>query len=222
MKIKDLPISDRPREKAKRFGFDSLSNIELLAIILGSGVKSMNVMQLATNLLSDVGGIDGLMDSTYFSLKKMYGIKEAKALMLASIIELTKRIKLDNPIRYEKRYIEDLLVSYQETISSSYQEKLILVIVNSGLCVIKEKLLYIGTGDKLLISQRDIFREVFSINARYFYLVHTHPSNIGEPSELDILTTEKLAYKAKKAGLKLLNHYIITPERIVPIIDKEI
>ena len=218
MKIKDLPSSERPREKAKRFGFDSLSNSELLAIILGGGTKNMNVIQLATNLLSEVGGISGLTNYDYHHLKKLYGIKEAKALMLSGIIELYKRIDIDKSVPKEKRYIEELLIDYQSRISS-FQEQLILVVVNSAYQVIKEKLLYIGTKTNLLISTRDIFREVYNVDARYFYLVHTHPSGIAEASELDILTTKELAKKAKKAGLKLLNHYIVSDNSFIGLLD---
>lgn len=219
MKIKDLPLNERPREKAKRYGFDSLSNNELLAIILVSGVKNMNVMQLATNLLSEIGGINGLVDTSYYTLKKMYGIKEAKAMKLASVVELIKRIDI-NSNNKEKKYIEDLLLDYQKNISSSYQEKLILVIVNASYEIMKEKLLYIGTDKEIVVSSRDIFREVYYVDAKCFYLVHTHPSGIAEASEFDIISTKEIALKAHRAGLKLLNHYIVTPDSVCAIMKE--
>lgn len=221
MKIKDLPINERPREKAKRQGFNVLANNELLAIILGSGSKNVNVLQLATNLLSEVGGLEGLVNTNYYNFKKMYGIKEAKALMLASMNELFFRlIEIMNSPK-EKKYISDLLQNYQYTFANLSQEHLILVVVNSSYQIIKEKILYIGTNNKLLISFRDICKEVYSSNAHSYYLIHTHPSYISEASELDKLSTKKLFDKSKNAGLRLINHYIVTPTSYIAIMDEK-
>ena len=217
MKVKELPQEDRPREKAKRYGIDSLSNIELLAIILGSGYKDNNVLQLAANLLSEIGGLKGLTNSTYYSFKKISGIKEAKALMLASIGTLYKRISVLKD-EVDMRSIFDILESYRLNIETQSQEKVILIIKNSQKELV-EKTLYIGTEDEVNISIKDIVREVYQNNGKSFYLVHTHPSGLAIPSKLDILTTKVVKEKTKKAGLKLIDHFVVGKDGYISIYD---
>ena len=205
MKIKDLPKEERPREKAVRYGFNSLNNAELLAIILGSGTKEANVMQISTNLLSTIGGIKGLNNTSYYSLKRIYGIKEAKALMLASIMELYKRIN----ISFTHDGIIEIINKYEKLLEDEKQEKVILLLSKDGINIDAEKILYIGIENKVTIAMKDIYREVFTSDTRSFYLIHTHPTSYSIPSKEDIKTTLKIQEEAKKVGLKLLDHIII-------------
>ena len=205
MKIKELPNEERPREKALRYGINTLSNSELFAIILGSGTKNMNVLELATNLLSAIGGIKGLGHATYHTLKKINGIKEAKALMLASIGELYRRIDTNHE-RYE---IGDIIEKYVNSIKNETQEKVIIIPSKNGINPLFEKLLYIGVREKVLISIKDILREVYSVDARYFYLIHTHPHSLSFPSKEDIITFKHIKEECASKGIYLINLYII-------------
>lgn len=207
MKIKELPISERPREKAKRYGLNYLSNSELIAIILGSGNKNMNVLELSTALISQIGGIRGLANCSYHSLKKIKGIKEARALRLASISELYKRMKIEEEISFLN--LDDILEKYLLYIRDENQEKIILLPSSNYGHPLLEKVLYIGVESAIFISTRDIFREVFMSNARAFYLIHTHPNNISLPSKEDVDAYLEILKSSEKVGLTFIDMYII-------------
>lgn len=208
MKIKDLPIEVRPREKAIKYGFDCLSDAELIAIILGNGTKDCNALQLAENVLSSSGGINGLMRSNYQSLIKINGIKQAKALKLASLITIYQRVDvLENT--YLDYSITQILDKYQKRLLVDKQEKVILITLNRDGGVIKESIIGIGTDSSVHISPREIFKEVYINNGYGFYLLHTHPNTISYPSEYDIKETNLILTKSKKLGLRFIDHYVI-------------
>ena len=197
MKIKDLPKEERPREKALKYGLDTLSNEELLAIILRVGNKEENVKQLATNVLNDVGGLNNLLQTDYQRLMKIKGIKESKALTLASIILLFRRadIHLDETPSTD---IDKILFKYQKLVEESNN----------------------GGSSSLLFSPRDIFKEIFMNNGYSFYLIHTHPNDIVFPSEMDIKTTRAISKKAKNANIRLIDSYIIGKDGIYSILNR--
>ena len=208
MKIKDLPIEVRPREKAVKYGFDSLSDAELIAIILGSGTKDCNALQLAENVLSSSGGINGLMRSNYQSLIKINGIKKAKALTLTSLITIYQRVDVLENTFFDYS-ITQILDKYQKRLLVDKQEKVILITLNRDGGVIKESIIGIGTDSSVHISSREIFKEVYINNGYGFYLLHTHPNTISYPSESDMKETNLILSKSKKLGLRFIDHYVI-------------
>ena len=208
MKIKDLPSEVRPREKAVKYGFDSLSDAELIAIILGSGTRDCNALQLAENVLSSSGGINGLMRSNYQSLKKINGIKEAKALTLVSLITIFQRVDVLEST-YVDYSITQILDKYQKRLLVDKQEKVILITLNRDGGVIKESIIGLGTDSSVHISSREIFKEVYINNGYGFYLLHTHPNAISYPSESDVRQTNVILVKSKKLGLRFIDHYVI-------------
>ncbi len=218
MKIKDLPKEIRPREKALKYGIDSLSNEELLAIILGNGTKELNVIQLATNVLSFTGGLNGLVRSSFLSLKKIKGIKNAKALALASVITIFQRV---DPL--ERDYLDfsimEILERYQKRLLVEEKEVAIIVITNRLNVIIKEALLAIGSDGEVSFSTREIFKEVYLVNGYGFYLIHTHPNSLSFPSVSDIRTTNLILKRAKAVGLKFLDHYVIGKDGYTSIFE---
>ena len=207
MKIKDLPLELRPREKALKYGFDSLSDIELLAIILRSGTKDCNVIQLASNVLATVGGLNGLLSSSYQSLKKINGIKNAKALSLASLVAIYQRAEI-SPI-YRETKIENILEKYERRILTDKQEKLVLIILDREKRIIKEIIIGIGTDSSVTFSYREVFKEVYQNNGYGFYIIHTHPDDISYPSKTDVRISKELQKRSQKLGLNFIEHYII-------------
>lgn len=207
MKIRELPVDNRPREKAIRYGIDSLSNTELLAIIIGSGTKDTNVLQLATNLLSEYGSIHAIFSLSYHDLIKVKGIKEAKALMLASIGQLFARMEIEE--NDEILTINSFIKKYYLQLNNEKQEKIILIPAKQNHRPITEKLLYIGLEKEVSISFKDIFREVLKCNVCHYYLIHLHPNNLSLPSKEDIYTIKKLKKSGEKVGIYLIDAYII-------------
>lgn len=210
MKIKDLPIEYRPREKALKTGIDSLSNEELLAIVLGSGNKSMNVVEVATSVLSTTGGIKGLLTYPFAMLNKIKGLSTAKSLTLMAIGELYKRV--DTSANYKEEILG--FEKYQKLVSFDSQEKLYLIIFNKLGKVLEEKELYKGSSTGIHITIRDIVKEILLRNGYSFYLIHTHPNSISIPSEDDIKATKALRKRCQGVGIKMLDHFIISPHDI--------
>ncbi|MCR4879957.1 MAG: DNA repair protein RadC [Bacilli bacterium] len=216
MKIKDLPIETRPREKALKYGIESLSDEELLAIILGNGTKEFNVIQLATNVLSQTGGLNGLMRSSYVSLTKIKGIKNARALSLASLITIFQRVDLKES-KTPTYSINEILKKYQKSLLVDRQEKAIIVILNRFQKIIKEKVFSIGNDGGLSFSTREIFKEIYLNNGYSYYLIHTHPNASSEPSYEDIKSTRVIYQKSKKINLHLLDHFVIGLDGVTSI-----
>ena len=208
MKIKELPIEDRPREKAMKYGFDSLSDIELVAIILGNGTRDCNAIQLANNLLSECGGLNGLMRSNYQALKKIMGIKNAKALTLASLISIYQRVDIIENA-YLDYSITQVLDKYQRRLLVDKQEKVILLVLNRNGHISKESIIGIGSDSSVHISTREIYKEIYINNGYGFYLLHTHPNAISYPSRSDIAQTNALITKSKRLGLNFMDHFVI-------------
>lgn len=217
MKIKDLPLDYRPREKALKYGFDALSDMELVAIILGSGTRSSNAVQLAGDVLSYVGGLNGLLSSSYQSLKKINGIKTAKALSLTSLVTIYQRAELNH--FYKETTIESVLAKYGKRILADKHELLVLVILDRKQEIIKEIIIGRGTDSSVHFSHREIFKEIYQNNGYGFYLIHTHPNDISFPSNDDIRVTERLVRKSRNLGLHFLEHYVIGKDGYTGIFD---
>ncbi|MBE6142058.1 MAG: DNA repair protein RadC [Erysipelotrichaceae bacterium] len=217
MKIKDLPLDYRPREKALKYGFDALSDMELVAIILGSGTRSSNAVQLAEDVLSYVGGLNGLLSSSYQSLKKINGIKTAKALSLTSLVTIYQRAELNH--FYKETTIESVLAKYEKRILVDKHELLVLVVLDRKQEIIKEIVIGRGTDSSVHFSHREIFKEIYQNNGYGFYLIHTHPNDISFPSNDDIRVTERLVRKSKNLGLHFLEHYVIGKDGYTGIFD---
>ena len=207
MNIKSFPLDCRPREKALKYGLDTLSDIELLAIIIGSGTKENNVIQIASNLLSMSGGLNGLSNTSYQSLLKIKGIKKARALLLASIITLFNRI--DFSLKDQSASINQILEKYNKEITLDTQEKAILVVLDKRNNIIKETVIGKGTHCSINLSSKDIFKEIFVSNGTKFYLIHTHPNSMSFPSEMDIENTRFIERDAKRLNIKFLDHFIV-------------
>lgn len=209
IKLKDLPELERPREKARHFGIGKLSNVELLALIIGSGTKDMNVLMVATNLLTYAHSIDALLEFSYQDYLKITGIKEATALRFVAISELLKRRGLTaKTINYTDS--KSVAMRYRYIIGNNKNESMYLLAVNEKGNLIHEKELYVGTKQAFISSEEEIVDELKRERARFFILVHNHPSNQVAPSEEDIISTNHLKVRAKRNNLLLLDHIIVS------------
>ena len=218
MKLKDLPIEYRPREKAIQYGFDSLSDVELLAIILRSGTRDKNVVELANDLLMKVGGLNGLLKCNYQSLKKINGIKNAKALSLASLIAIYQRVDISKDI-YKELTIKDILDKLDKLVISDKQEIMEIVVLDRKDKVIKETIIGRGNDSGVRIYYREIFKEIYLNNGYGFYLIHTHPNDIAFPSKRDERMTEELMERSKRIGIEFKDHYIVGTDGATSIFD---
>lgn len=207
--IKDLPITERPRERLKEVGITNLSNKELLAIILKTGTKNKSVTMLAIDILNKYD-LDSFKDLSIKDLTSIKGIGEVKAIELISAIELGKRIflkevnkliKLDNPklIWEDSKYLFNGLK----------QEYFYCYYFNNKQELITRKLIFMGTINSSITHTREIFKEAYKVSASSIVCLHNHPSNDISPSKADILFTERLIKTGNIQGIPVVDHIIV-------------
>ena len=185
--IHDLPTLERPREKALRYGIEALSDNELLALIIRSGYHGENASDLANKLISTYNGLEGLSAAPMHDVAKQKGIKSNKALLLAAIFEIHKRLNVKRVEKEGEMANSDYLYKkYSPQLVDASQEVLILVLVNKRRNIIRESLLYKGTESDVVFSYKEMWRELFIHNAYGFYLIHNHPNNQANPSKKDM------------------------------------
>ena len=214
-KIQDLPSIDKPREKAERFGIDSLKDEELLALIIDFGTVGHSSLDIARDLLDDCHYLSELLykpKQYFFSFK---GLKTAKALKIMAVVEIAKRISEKQRLMYEEKTevtSDSLYRRYSITLAKMEQEVLAIVILNKNKQIIYERILYQGDDSNVTLSSREILRLLMIHNGYYFYLIHNHPNSTLFPSELDIEFTGRIKEKAKLFNCKLLDHLIISSD----------
>ena len=208
--FKELPNSSKPREKAKRYGIDSLSNEELLAILLGTGSKDISVLELAHTLLKENQGLFNLFSKPYQALIDTKGIGEGKALILSACFELCNR--------YKKCVNEEAIIQNSQDLYNRYsllpykedREMFLLVIINLNKAIIHEEILYKGCEYSVECEPMQIMRKVIIHNGKGFYIIHNHPSGDCRPSKDDVMTTAQIVNASERVGIPLIDHIVIS------------
>lgn len=211
MRMSDLPPLERPREKALRYGVSSLSNHELLALLISCGYIDYSASDVAYQMLSESGGLLNLSLKTIHDLLSIKGIGESKAIRILSCFELAKRLertRINNQIYLLTT--ESVFLKYRSMFSLCQKEHVYIVILDKKKRVLHEASLYLGTSREVNCSALEIAQQVIIHNGSCFYLLHNHPSGNYQPSEQDILFTTELINTSKKLGIMLLDHLIIS------------
>ena len=210
MKIKELPNEEKPREKAKKYGIQTLSNVELLSILLRTGTKKKNVKELSMEVLEMLGGFDRLEDMRLSSLMKIKGLGEVKGITLLAALELGKRFTKEIPKEKIKiRNAKDVYENYHSFYFKETQEKFMVLFLNTKNEVICSKILFVGTNNQSLVHPRDIFKEAILNNASKILCIHNHPSGNSYPSKEDEKVTMRLKESGELMGIPLLDHVIL-------------
>ena len=213
MKLKNYPLEERPREKAFHHGIESLNNIELLALVLRTGNKQESAIELAQRVINEIGGFRYLHDINYYQLIQIKGIKQAKAIEVLAIIEITKRLDKQPVAMSAIKEPRDGYELLKNQLMFEQQEKVIVLCLNSRLEVIKEKTVFIGGNNISIISGRELFKEALICGSNRVMVVHNHPSGNPEPSIEDIEATERLYSMAKELDIDVVDHLIIGRSR---------
>ena len=211
VKIKEIPISDRPIERMISCGVRNISNSELLAILIKTGLKNKSSKDVSDEILSSVGGIENLSKLSFEQLKHFHGIGKNKAAIILASIELGKRTnsvvkalcgeKLNSTFKVFEYYKNKLKDESQEYFCCIYLD------VNKN--VIKEKTIFIGTLNYSVVHPREIFKEAYLLSASCIICVHNHLSGNIYPSKEDINVTINLKEVGNILGIKVLDHVII-------------
>ena len=212
VKIKDMSLLDRPRERLIKYGSKSLSDSEILAILIGSGNSKNSAKDLASIILNKCDGVNNLDKVDYNFLTKINGIKETKACNILAAIELSRRI--NNKVRdlngIKLTNVELVFNYYKDILKDETQECFYCVYLDVTKKVIKDKLLFKGTLNYSLVHPREVFKEAFLLNATAIICVHNHPSGNIKPSKQDIEITNNLVELGLIHGIKVLDHVIIS------------
>lgn len=211
--IKNLPKEERPYEKCLKYGAESMTDIELLAIILRTGTKGCNVKELAIRMLQNEEGDISVLSLTHLSLEQLMeinGIGKVKAIQILCVLELAKRISRTRFSNATKFNSSDIIADYyMERLRHLEQEQMHVMFLDTKCKLIKDKRISSGTINQSLISPREVFVEALKCNCVNIVLVHNHPSGDPSPSQDDIKSTERVNKAGKIIGIRLLDHIII-------------
>ncbi len=207
-KIKDLPKIDRPRERFLKKGPEALSKSDLLAILLGSGIKGTNVQELSQQIIRKFG--KNFLNITINDLKEIPGIGQAKALQITSAISLVKRFYTDNKPGEIKIYNSQDVISLIYDLRGRRKEHLVCLYLNARNILLKKEIISVGLLDKSLIHPREIFYPATELNAAGIILVHNHPSGDFNPSDKDVQIVEKIAQAGEIMGIPVIDFIIIS------------
>ncbi|MBQ6518809.1 MAG: DNA repair protein RadC [Anaerolineaceae bacterium] len=211
-RISDFTDDSKPREKLLANGAESLSDSELLAILLGSGTKELNVLELANTILKENGGLSGLRKLGKTELGNIKGIGPAKSAGILASIELGRRFSKsihENEERQKLKCAEDVYEYIHYEMEHLDHEELRIISLDTKNYVIGEDLLYRGTINTSTLRVAEIFKKPLLLNAASFVMVHNHPSGDPTPSAADIVATRKVIETGITMDLPLLDHVII-------------
>lgn len=220
-KIKEMSKSERPREKLIERGAENLKDEELLAILLRTGTKEKNVLELAKQILKNYPK-KKFLKLKYNDLIKIKGIDSAKACTILAAVELGKRILRVGEETLPKIESPKDVISQFSYLRDKTREHLAALYLNARNEVVFKKHLFIGTLNANICHPREIFKYALEKNAASVILVHNHPSGDSEPSEADIEITKRIKEVGKIMGIELLDHIIITKNKIFSFKEKRL
>jgi DNA repair protein RadC len=211
MKVKELPLDDRPREKLLLRGSQSLTDGELIAILLRTGTKGVSVIEIAQQLITKHSNLAHLAAQTSQLLQKNLGIGKDKAATLLAAFEISRRVGsqskwfLDKSITSPSEVAEAFISLFRDEI----KEKFIVISLNSANKIIQYNIISVGNLTSALVHPREVFRIAIENNSANIILMHNHPSGNCEPSNDDIQITKKLVDAGKLLDINVFDHVII-------------
>jgi len=216
--VRDLPSHERPRERLQHFGPQALALAELLAIILRTGSRGDNALELANKLLSKYGGLPGLVRADFRELCAEHGMGEAKSAQVKAALEIGRRLAL---VQVDTRYkistpadaanLVMLDMAYLDT------EQMRILLLDSKGQLVEKANLYQGTANSAVLRAAEVFRPAVIRNCPGLILCHNHPSGDPAPSPEDIEATRQLVEAGRILDIELVDHLIIGHQRFVSL-----
>ena len=212
--MKEVAPHDRPREKLERLGPSGLGDNELVALVLGSGARGRDVLELANAVLEDCGGLHGLTRAAAADLRRVPGVGEARAAQVLAAVELGRRtlvrIHADRPRLNTPRQLASYLLPQH---GSRPVEQFGIVLLDTKHRLLQIRLVSSGSLDSTVAHPREVFREAIAGRAAAVVLFHNHPSGDPHPSADDLVLTARLADAGQIVGIDVLDHLILADQR---------
>ena len=219
--IRALPEGERPRERLRDQGPQALSNAELLAIILRVGVTGANVIEVARALLSQFGGLAGLVQADFATLCHVKGLGDAKVAQLKAALELGRRVLATSPEqRYQIRSPADAANLLMLEMAFLEQEHLRVLLLNTKNHVLGSPTIYVGSLNSSVVRVGELFRDAIRQNCASIIVAHNHPSGDPTPSPEDVAVTREIIQAGKLLDIDVLDHLVIGHNRYVSLRER--
>ena len=220
MLLKDLPQEARPREKLLSRGAAALSDAELLALLLRSGIRGKNVLQLAQELVDRFGGVAGLLHMPAEALKTVKGLGPAKRAELVAVLELARRALAQQltqkPLFNTPQAVRDYL---QLQLGGLHHEVFAVLFLDSQHRLIALEELFRGTLTQTSVYPREVVKQALTLNASSVVLAHNHPSGTAQPSRADEALTHTLKAALALVDVRVLDHFVVTASQAVSMAE---
>jgi len=206
MKLTELKKTELPREKMEKYGAGRLRNFELIAIIIGSGIKGCNVLELARKIEKLITQ-KSANNVTLEDLRKIRGLGKAKAIQILAVISLADRFRSESSIELlSVKDVWNLCADFR----SSKKEHIVAFYLDTQQKLIERRIVSVGTLDTSLLHPREVFESALQLSAAGVILAHNHPSGSLEPSDEDIAITKRISDAGDLLGITLVNHIIVS------------
>lgn len=210
LSVKEMAPDERPRERLKLRGPSSLSDGDLLAIILNTGIVGENVLDVSQRLLADHGGLRGLFKMETSELARIRGLGDAKSVRLKAALELGRRLAVLNPeVQAQVGSPDDVANLLQIEMAALEQEQLRVVLLDTKHRILSVRTVYQGSVNQAQVRVAEVFRDAIRQNATAIVAVHNHPSGDPTPSAADVSLTIELVRAGELLDIDLLDHLII-------------
>jgi DNA repair protein RadC len=217
-RIKDLATKERPRERLARLGASALADAELIGILLRTGMKGRNAIELAQGMLRDLGGLSGLHTSTFAEIRACSGVGTAKAAQIKAAIELGRRLAVaeagESPIVRSPQDAADLI---QYEMGALEQEHFRVLLLDTRNHVIGQRDIYRGSLNASMIRIGEVFRDAVRANAAAIIVAHNHPSGDPNPSPEDVAVTRAIVQAGRLLDIEVLDHLVIGRNRFISL-----
>ena len=218
--MKDVAPHDRPREKLERLGAGALGDNELLALVLGSGSRDADSLELANRLIEHSGGLHGLTRIGLDHLRGVKGVGRARAAQIVAAVELGRRTLVRGVAERPRLTTPRQLATYLlPQYGAGAVEQFGIVMLDTKHRVIRIKVVSIGSLDSTVVHPREVFREAASASAAAIVLFHNHPSGDPSPSPDDLVLTTRMVNAGNIMGIDVVDHLILADQRYFSLVE---